>query len=79
MKVTHLVQVMIISNWCSKVLMFEKLYFLRLDRFFNEINSHFQYDINNVAVEEYFEKFAEFAALGKGANIADLPKDPRAV
>ncbi|CCD69596.1 GRounDhog (hedgehog-like family) [Caenorhabditis elegans] len=38
-----------------------------------------KYDINNVAVEEYFEKFAEFAALGKGANIADLPKDPRAV
>ncbi|CAO4386642.1 Protein CBR-GRD-14 [Caenorhabditis briggsae] len=38
-----------------------------------------QYDLNNLAQEEYFEKFAEFAALGKNANIADLPKDPRSI
>ncbi|CAI2357909.1 unnamed protein product [Caenorhabditis sp. 36 PRJEB53466] len=36
-----------------------------------------QYDLANPALEEYFEKFAEFAALGKAANIADIPKDPR--
>uniref|UniRef100_A0A8R1I928 Ground-like domain-containing protein n=1 Tax=Caenorhabditis japonica TaxID=281687 RepID=A0A8R1I928_CAEJA len=38
-----------------------------------------KYDLSNPAVEEYFEKFAEFAALGRNANIADLPKDPRSI